>query len=163
MNGQAALADVSAAISSALRMGVEIVRFEPAGGGANSATHLKAIDQDGRMFGLKVSARGVPNGTRREYLVWLCAFKLGFAGAKTCFLVQVPGSVPRVGGKEAALIEWVPDGKQLGSLGPPSASRGAKETAFQLGAWMWLCICIGVSDRHPGNWIWSEQGQNKSA
>jgi hypothetical protein len=150
---------LSAAVSTALGVALTVTSIDAVGGGANNATHFKLQCADGRIVGLKVSARGVANGTKREYLTAFAGRELGLAGALRCGLLVVPAAAPLIGGKEAVAIEWAPGSVALGSAGAATAARQSPTTARQLGGWMWLALGLGVGDRHAGNWIWSEQEQ----
>lgn len=151
------LQDLSAAISAALGTPVTVTSIGPVGAGANNGTHLKLTTAEGKTLGLKVSSRGVANGTTHEYLTGLIARSLGFPGAGRCSLIKVPVSVPTLGGKDAVVIEWLPNSVALAGAGNATAARQSAATARQLAEWMWLAIALGVGDRHLGNFVWSEQ------
>jgi hypothetical protein len=143
----------------ALGIAVTVGAIDPVGNGANGGTHFKLQCDGGRIVGLKVSSRGVANGTRREYLAAFAARTLGIPGALRCGLLTVPAAAPSIGGKEAAAIEWLPGAVPLGSAGAAGPGRASATTARQVGAWVWFALGLGVDDRHAGNWIWSEQEQ----
>lgn len=151
------LTDLSAVLSAAFGREVVAAHFAPVGEGANAATHYKVAATDGRTYGIKVSSRGVTNGTRREILAALSARRLGFRGARDAALIVLPQSTPFSGGQTAAVLEWLPGSEQLARLVAVTPSSSSVETARQVGEYIWLCMLLGVTDRHPGNWIWSER------
>jgi len=153
------LDDLSGALSAAIGTAVIVSAIDPVGGGANGATHFRLTCTDGQNRGLKIASR-VVNGTRREFLAAWTARELQLPGALRCGMFTVPNGGPAsISGREAVAIEWVIGGVPLGAAGVPSVARRSQAVARQVGQWVWLAVGLGVDDRHPGNWIWSEQEQ----
>jgi hypothetical protein len=155
------LVALSECSSHAAGEAIEIVSVEDVESGANKSTHLKLFEKSGRIFGLKRSTRfgqRGQNGTRQEFLAWHVARLLGLSGTGTVALIPTaPPGTGSLSGTETVLVEWMPDAKTIGELIPPaSALRSSEPTAVQIGGWVWLALRLGISDRHPGNWVWSE-------
>lgn len=147
---------LSEVMSAALGEDAAVVSLENISDGANKSSHLKAHTNDGRIFSLKISSRGVANGTTHEYLTWFAARVATITDLKA-ELINVPAKIPAVGRKQAVVIEWLAGAEEIRKLADVSAARSSEETAFQLGQWLWICLHFGIADRHFGNWLWSEQ------
>ena len=150
-----ALTRLSEMLSGVLRQSVKVDSIEEmTEGGNNRANHRKAILADGRTVGIKAAER-VTKGTEREYLTALTARKLKIPGSGACGIFYMPDGLP-LAGKQVAALEWLSGGESIKKLPNVSEARQSSETAKQLGEWFWLCLYFGVSDRHMGNWVWSE-------
>ena len=153
-----ALTRLSEMLSEVFGQSVKVDSIEEVTEGGNRANHRKAILADGRTVGIKAAER-VTKGAEREYLTALTARKLKIPGSGACGIFYMPDGLP-LAGKQVAALEWLSGGEPIQKLPNLSEARQSSETAKQLGEWFWLCLYFGVSDRHMGNWVWSE---NKKA
>lgn len=134
---------------------IQEIRKVEKGNNANNDRHIKTILKDGRIFGLKAAER-VGDGTRREHLTAFSARQMSLPGSGLSALFDMPADLP-LARKQVALLEWVPQSDAIADMSQASAKRKSVKTAEQLGKWMWLCLRLGVEDRHLGNWVWSEK------
>lgn len=132
-------------------------------GGANAGTHLKIIMNDEKIFGLKLSTRMVLKGTIHEFLAATTARMLNLPGAGLSTLITVPNGIPLLETKQAVLLEWLAGAKKVAEIAKATVAMKSNETAKQLGGWTGLILHFGISDRHLGNWIWSEINHTISA
>ena len=148
---------LSRVLSAALDEAVEIDHLEEVIEGSNKSRHRKAILTGQRVIGLKAAER-VSKGTVREFLLANTARILGVPGSGACGIFQMPDGLP-LARMQVVALEWLLDAKQIRELNKAndvSDKRKSVDTAEQLGQWIWLCLCFGVSDRGMQNWIWSE-------
>ncbi len=145
---------LSRVLSAALDEAVEIDHLEDVSVGSNKSRHKKAILTSGREIGIKAAER-VSKGTVREFLLANTAKTLNIPGSGACGIFQMPDGLP-LARMQVVALEWLLEAKQIGELNDVSDKRKSVDTAKQLGQWIWLCLCFGVSDRGMQNWIWSE-------
>jgi len=149
------LKNLSEALSQAMGEEVDVSSIEEVTeGGANSKNHKKAMLADGRIIGLKAAKR-IEKGSLREYLVAYIAKLIEAPGSGACGLFIMPEDLP-LAGEEIAALEWLRGAETIRRLTNVSEARFSIETTRQLGQWVWICLMIGVGDRHLGNWVWSE-------
>ncbi len=151
--------ELSQVLSKAVGENLNVSKIEAlTEGGSNAQRHIKLIMDDGTVFSLKDSRLGLI-GVYREFLAAQMASRLRLSGSGRSAIIDVPGDISMIGGRECVLLEWLPGADKLENIPLAPESMRNAETARQLGGWCTLVAHLGIGDRNLGNWIWSEKGR----